>query len=445
MLACIALPISFASAQITADEFNTGTLNTGVWRFNDPRAAPCALSTQSMTATQAQISIPGGSCNSDPYFSNRAPRLVQKVATFGSDVGSFAIWAKYDNVMNRTFQIEGVEAIQDDKNFVRCEIYYAGVRAAGGDSLVALLFSWDNLGVGVLSLQTPLPSTITGSTPLSVRLDRIDSTFTESYSTNGGTNWTQVNTGTHTMNVDSVAVYAATADSLRLEEGGNPPALTCLIDYFRTEAKIQVRANVLLEGPFNTTTNLMEKSLNVGGILSSHFTGASIPSEAVDSITIEIRDSASAASSTVRKFHPAWLLTDGSIKDFVDTTKNYVEFDTTAGNYYVVVRHRNHLAIMSATSQTLTGTTASYNFTTSQGQAYGTEPMKQVAAGRFAMYAGDGNGDGGVDAIDRNTVWRPQNGFGGYLAGDFNLDGGVDAIDRNTMWRPNNGIGTQVP
>ncbi|MEK7671855.1 MAG: hypothetical protein AAB344_06515, partial [Bacteroidota bacterium] len=380
-----------------------------------------------------------------PYPSNRAPRLVQKVAPFGSDVGSFAIWAKFDNVLNRTFQIEGVEAIQDDKNFVRCEIYYAGVRAAGGDSLVALLFSWDNLGVGVLSLQTPLPSTITGSTPLSVRLDRIDSTFTESYSTNGGTNWTQVNTGTHTMNVDSVAVYAATADSLRLEEGGNPPALTCLIDYFRTEAKIQVRANVLLEGPFNTTTNLMEKSLNVGGILSSHFTGASIPSEAVDSITIEIRDSASAASSTVRKFRPAWLLTDGSIKDFVDTTKNYVEFDTTAGNYYIVVRHRNHLAIMSATSQTLTGTTTSYNFTTAQGQAYGTNPMKQVAAGRFAMYAGDGNGDGGVDAIDRNTVWRPQNGSGGYLAGDFTLDGGVDAIDRNTMWRPNNGIGTQVP
>ena len=31
------------------------------------------------------------------------------------------------------------------------------------------------------------------------------------------------------------------------------------------------------------------------------------------------------------------------------------------------------------------------------------------------------------------------------LGGDFNLDGGVDAIDLNTIWRPNNGIGTQVP
>jgi hypothetical protein len=71
--------------------------------------------------------------------------------------------------------------------------------------------------------------------------------------------------------------------------------------------------------------------------------------------------------------------------------------------------------------------------------------MKQLGTGIFGMIGGDGNGDGGVDAIDRNAVWRPGNGTAGYLQADFNLDGGADAIDRNTIWRPNNGSGTQVP
>ena len=70
--------------------------------------------------------------------------------------------------------------------------------------------------------------------------------------------------------------------------------------------------------------------------------------------------------------------------------------------------------------------------------------MKAVGS-FFAMLGGDGNGDGGIDAIDKNIVWRPANGTAGYLGGDFNLDGGVDAIDKNSVWRLKNGTGTQVP
>jgi hypothetical protein len=149
----------------------------------------------------------------------------------------------------------------------------------------------------------------------------------------------------------------------------------------------------------------------------------------------------------MRVFVPAWLLTDGTIRDFADTTKTYVKFGgVPSGNYYVVVRHRNHLAIMSSVSVSIDGsvTPVVYDFSTGQGQAYGTNAQRLVGT-RYAMPGGDGTRDGSVNALDRNTVWRVQNGTNGYLDGDFNLDGGVDAFDMNLIWLLNNGSATQVP
>jgi hypothetical protein len=218
-------------------------------------------------------------------------------------------------------------------------------------------------------------------------------------------------------------------------------------DTVAPSSSLTASVKLFLKGPFNTSTNLMNKTLGTAGYLASRFPDVAIPSEAVDSINIEIRDSVSAAGSTIREFTSAWLLTNGSICSFSDTTKTYAQFvSTAAGQYYIVVRHRNHLAIMSSSSQSLDASTSPgvYDFTTSMSQAFGTDPMEAVGS-FFALLGGDGNGDGGVDAIDKNTVWRPTNGTSGYLEADFNLDGGVDAIDVNTVWRPNNGTGTQVP
>jgi len=48
-----------------------------------------------------------------------------------------------------------------------------------------------------------------------------------------------------------------------------------------------------------------------------------VPSTAVDSVNIEIRNSAT--NPTMRVFVPAWLLTDGTIRDFADTTRDLPE------------------------------------------------------------------------------------------------------------------------
>ncbi len=113
--------------------------------------------------------------------------------------------------------------------------------------------------------------------------------------------------------------------------------------------------------------------------------------------------------------------------------------------YYVVIYHRNHLPVMSKQPVSLGADVASYDFTTGQDQAYGTNPLWELESGIYGMYGGDGNSDGTVSAMDMLQVWLPENGSVGYLAGDFNLNGSVSAFDVLLVWLAGNGLATQVP
>lgn len=212
--------------------------------------------------------------------------------------------------------------------------------------------------------------------------------------------------------------------------------------------KLRASVRAFLQGPYTTPGDSMRHLLNTSGILATRFSGASIPTYAVDSINIELRNAQTAAGSTIRKFAPAWLLTDGTIRNFTNTA-NYVEFDTTiAGSYYLVVRHRNHLGIMSLASMKVDGSTSPtpYNFSTAQTQAFGTNPMAAVGA-RFGLFAGDTNSDGFVTSTDFNA-FNPKfvSAATGYEIPDWNLDGFVTSTDFN-LFNPNfvSARATQVP
>ena len=201
---------------------------------------------------------------------------------------------------------------------------------------------------------------------------------------------------------------------------------------------------VLLEGAYQPALNLLGNALRTSGVLASRYTGRAIPVLGVDSLCIEVRDSAFAAKATTRREASAWLMTDGTVRSLGDTTKGYVEFDGLApGNYYFVVKHRNHLAIMSRVAIALTDANTFYDFTTGQDKAWGTNPMKQLAVGVFGLYAGDANGSSDVSILDR-SLWRTQNSLSGYLGADFNLTGDVSILDR-AIWRSNNSVASQVP
>jgi hypothetical protein len=212
-----------------------------------------------------------------------------------------------------------------------------------------------------------------------------------------------------------------------------------------TSAGVNATAKVYLQGPYNTGTNAMDNSLRTGGQLAAHFGSMPIPVGAVDSITVEVRDSAAAAKASHRAFAPAWLLTDGSIRAFGDTTKGYVSLGSVlTGNYYIVIYHRNHLAVMSASPVALSGGTSpvAYDFSTGQAKAFGTTPMA-LAGTNYALISGDPNGDGLVNALDR-VATRNNLGVGTYNAADVNLDGIVNALDR-VVTRNNLGLASQVP
>ena len=99
----------------------------------------------------------------------------------------------------------------------------------------------------------------------------------------------------------------------------------------------------------------------------------------------------------------------------------------SAGSYYIVVIHRNHLETWSALPQTFNpGVPVNYDFTTAATQAFGSN-MKQVGS-VWVLIVGDENQDGSIDAGDAADFIN-QYGNIGYLTCDFNGDLSVDAAD----------------
>jgi hypothetical protein len=106
------------------------------------------------------------------------------------------------------------------------------------------------------------------------------------------------------------------------------------------------------------------------------------------------------------------------------------------GNYYIALFHRNTVETWSKLPVSFSGTTT-YDFTTASTQAYDdgvNSPMVEVEPGVWAIYQGDVNHDGTVDALDMNDVEFDANQFAfGYNVTDVNGDGGTDALDMNIV------------
>ncbi|CAN5451620.1 hypothetical protein BH10BAC5_BH10BAC5_15660 [soil metagenome] len=213
-------------------------------------------------------------------------------------------------------------------------------------------------------------------------------------------------------------------------------------------SSIKLSLKFFLEGAYSAGVN--STNLIAGGLLpliSPYNTGETVSnsffnthSNIVDWIKLDLRETQSGIAVTSRS---VFLLSDGNL---IDTNGlNYCSFyGTAAGNYFVVVNHRNHLSIMTFSFISLAAFNTNYDFTTGLNKYFGND-AKSLSGGVFGMYSGDGNRDGSVDNSDRNLIWRPNNGNSGYQNADFNLDGSVDNLDKNLKWRPNNGRGTSVP
>ena len=223
--------------------------------------------------------------------------------------------------------------------------------------------------------------------------------------------------------------------------------------FYEVPQDLKINVKVFLQGPFNNGS--MHKSLNNLGFLplnqpynispwnySGGETVQKIPDYVVDWVLIEIRPDITGSSAVYSR--AAFIKTDGSVVDL--DGKSQVKIPgINAGHYYLVIKHRNHLAVMSADKIELSVNPSLYDFTTASEKAYGSSSQVKLSNGIYGMYAGDGNSNGNINKSDANSVWKQQNGQMGYLDGDFDMNGGVNIADKNADWKVNQNRSSNVP
>lgn len=199
-----------------------------------------------------------------------------------------------------------------------------------------------------------------------------------------------------------------------------------------TTAKIKV----YLEGAWNgsnlvSTTNIpLSQPYNTAPWnYNGTETLTSLPTGAVDWVLIEAKSSVEGATLDRRA---CLLMSNGSLRE-LDGTEGAKLRNLTAGSYYLVVRHRNHLPIMSVNAITLPNLSA-YNFTTSAESALGTAALKHIGS-VYALYAGDLNANGTITNADFNQYTTQISQYG-YRSSDCNMNGVVETIDFN-LYRQN--------
>ena len=367
----------------------------------------------------------------------------------------------------------------------------------------------------------PIAGTISGGTVGGANLCEGAALTLSPAVTGGGTVvWSSSNPSVASINASTGVVVASnilttlpatTAITYTITQNGctstSPAYSVTVIDCTGAPAtNVCVQAKALLEGPFDGSTQLMNDALRLLPTATTTvlptITGTSSPfpltepysalpnfthagggggetttaavlavngtDAIVDWVFMELRDAANPANVLVTK--SALIQRDGDIVDATDGTSPVC---LTAGNnnYYLSVRHRNHLGIrtmnpISLTSGVSTLVDMSTTVTGTPGYmaVHGTHPVDTMSNGtRIVMWGGDANSDGRTifsgpsndrDAVffeifldPANTTTSYNHIRPGYYNGDTNLDGEVkyqgptNDLDRlmffNVLFYPN--------
>ena len=218
----------------------------------------------------------------------------------------------------------------------------------------------------------------------------------------------------------------------------------------KAPADLRVNAKLFLQGAYSAASHVMTTTLLEGHAIpltspygeDSRSLGA-MPPNTTDWILLQLRSAASGATVASKS---AQLLNNGQVvADDGSTSEIVIPSLEGEKEYYLLARHRNHLAVMSSTMLALNKTAATVHDFTSGLDKYYRNNAKNLEPGVYGLYSGDANADGYINAIDKVLYWRAQNGSIGYKTGDFNLDRYVNAIDNVLYWRVNNGKMSSLP
>jgi glucose/arabinose dehydrogenase len=250
--------------------------------------------------------------------------------------------------------------------------------------------------------------------------------------------------------------YSAACDAALARDGG-----MFVLEYGNALKKItydpgpivELEGSIFLEGPYAGSATMDTTLRTIGALPTSNpfsdstFDGTfleydlpvaidSVPPGVVDWVLVELRSTTSAASREARSI--GFVRRDGVLLGAGGDAGILIPgVDST--DYYVVVGNRNHAAVMSASPVAFGSGLGTWDFSTSQSQAYmgGSDPMIELETGVYGLFAGDADIDGQFTVTDFN-VWLSETKAvaTGYIQSDFDHDGQSTVTDFN-VWLVN--------
>ncbi len=358
-----------------------------------------------------------------------APSLtIQKLAPTSANVGlNFDYTLQVTNVGGAATSgiITVTDVLTEDLNFITSS-------STSG---------WSCFGSGqVVTCTTTTPIAVNGTSTITLTVNSfVSKTYTNTASVFGGN--------------DPVAVNFANARSSN--------TVTTVVG----DQVVRVNARVFLYGAYNVATGLMTDDLRVANRIPltqpyslpaysdiSYMGNETVTptvltvtgaNAIVDWVVVELRDRANPSVLVARK--AALLQRDGDIVETDGVTTVAIP-GISAGDYFVAVRHRNHLGVMTQNPMALSTTALRVDFTTIStptfrlsGDFASAFPQIEVSTTLTAMWAGNTTRDGRVifqgTANDVNPVFSrvlsdPSNTSLlnnfisiGYERSDVNMDG----------------------
>jgi len=186
--------------------------------------------------------------------------------------------------------------------------------------------------------------------------------------------------------------------------------------------------------PFTVNSCNTSATVNITAFIQGYYLGnhvmkpvmlnegvAGAMSSQTDTMTVELRDTATGAHAVVESF-----------TGVLDTAGNIIctfTGATVGGQFYIVLQHRNSLETWSALPVSISSIT-SYDFSTAASQAFGNNQKDVFSEGIWSIYNGDVAHDGVCDGSDYIAM-QPNvlSVATGYRKSDVSGDGVVDGSD----------------
>lgn len=216
---------------------------------------------------------------------------------------------------------------------------------------------------------------------------------------------------------------------------------------------VNIAPKIYLQGAMlHTTDGMMRDNLRADGLIpltSPYEDGVTIDQTVlnvtganaiVDWIWLELR--ATTDNSITISGQSALLQRDGDIVA-IDGS-NTITLNEGLGDYYLVIKHRNHLSIITNQAIALSSIVTPLDFTQNTALvAGGNLSMKQLDNGSYALVAGDYDGNEQVQTTDLTQIITLL-GNAEYHEADMDMNGQIQTIDANLLLIPNIGRSGQM-